>query len=178
MPGITPACAGKTLFVGIKIKSRRDHPRVCGENPSFFRLPSCIPGSPPRVRGKRVCAGIRCRASGITPACAGKTTLGNKRIAVAGDHPRVCGENTTSPFMIASVVGSPPRVRGKHTLNGKRMLCTGITPACAGKTPEVFAHSSQRGDHPRVCGENNIYLLCPLSYKGSPPRVRGKPKHP
>ena len=31
-------------------------------------------------------------------------------------------------------------------------------------------------DHPRVCGENDSYELRSVSYKGSPPRVRGKLK--
>ena len=29
---ITPACAGKSLVLGLKLAQGRDHPRVCGEN--------------------------------------------------------------------------------------------------------------------------------------------------
>ena len=52
----------------------------------------------------------------------------------------------------------------------------GITPACAGKTlcPPRAQHS--RGDHPRVCGENQDRLRLLVSQPGSPPRVRGKLK--
>ena len=31
---------------------------------------------------------------GITPADAGKTSIGYLRLLAAGDHPRGCGENT------------------------------------------------------------------------------------
>ena len=72
-PGITPACAGKTLTDARLANGKKDHPRVCGEN-----LP-CEPeflfdeGSPPRVRGKLHDGHCRGQSGGITPACAGKT---------------------------------------------------------------------------------------------------------
>ena len=48
---ITPACAGNR---GCCLRPRtwfEDHPRVCGEQPSIFKLPGKVAGSPPRVRG-------------------------------------------------------------------------------------------------------------------------------
>lgn len=55
------------------------------------------------------------------------------------DHPRVCGEKMTSPVVMVSSMGSPPRMRGKE----RALLCSfpspGITPTYAGKrraTPE------------------------------------------
>ena len=52
LPGITPACAGKSLATTASCHFLEDHPRVCGE-----KLPLPGPGwwpwgSPPRVRGK------------------------------------------------------------------------------------------------------------------------------
>ena len=71
--GITPACAGKTILL---ISSRvipRDHPRVCGENPSPLKRRNALKGSPPRVRGKPATKVLPYYRPGITPACAGKT---------------------------------------------------------------------------------------------------------
>ena len=50
--GITPACAGKSVFARHRAVPERDHPRVCGEK--RFRPTPRRPrtGSPPRVRGK------------------------------------------------------------------------------------------------------------------------------
>ena len=49
-----------------------------------------------------------------------------------------------------------------------------ITPACAGKTVELFEFGNAPEDHPRVCGENRIADELKAGARGSPPRVRGK----
>ena len=51
-----------------------------------------------------------------------------------------------------------------------------ITPACAGKTVELFEFGNAPEDHPRVCGENLALTLKSSRRAGSPPRVRGKRK--
>ena len=53
LPGITPACAGKTESVRILEFHNEDHPRVCGENVPRFQQLQSKEGSPPRVRGKQ-----------------------------------------------------------------------------------------------------------------------------
>ena len=66
----------------------------------------------------------------------------------------MCGENL-NPFTHSSaVVGSPPRVRGKHDVVRGGARDVGITPACAGKTSGELKQEVERKDHPRVCGEN------------------------
>ena len=49
--GITPACAGSRRGCSAILGSRRDHPRVRGEQSSPHRSDSCTKGSPPRARG-------------------------------------------------------------------------------------------------------------------------------
>ena len=50
-----------------------DHPRGCGENVNPVEVHCNAIGSPPRMRGKRICGSQSARKSGITPADAGKT---------------------------------------------------------------------------------------------------------
>ena len=50
---ITPAHAGKTGTWNIHSKGEKDHPRACGENVSRGAVGLNLPGSPPRMRGKR-----------------------------------------------------------------------------------------------------------------------------
>ena len=50
-----------------------------------------------------------------------------------------------------------------------------ITPACAGKTYELYPIIKLTEDHPRVCGKNRAPELVGNPDKGSPPRVREKP---
>ena len=73
--------------------------------------------------------------AGITPACAGKTLIQIRSYQLARDHPRVCGENVFTVAAGSSVMGSPPRVRGKRRVLVDFDEPAGITPACAGKTP-------------------------------------------
>ena len=90
---LIPACAGKTHYCEASEGRRGAHPRVCGEN-SHNMPPMCLmPGSSPRVRGKRIC---RCGGIGLVrliPACAGKTSATDVRCLPPTAHPRVCGEN-------------------------------------------------------------------------------------
>ena len=90
---ITPACAGKTSQEHNQRVSRQDHPRVCGENKGSSASEILSSGSPPRVRGKLRVKLVCMHSRGITPACAGKTSLSGCTCRAAWDHPRVCGEN-------------------------------------------------------------------------------------
>ena len=70
---ITPACAGKTSVSWIRKITRRDHPRMCGENARVVSPVMASVGSPPHVRGKPWNGYLGGTEAGITPACAGKT---------------------------------------------------------------------------------------------------------
>ena len=90
--GITPACAGKSKDGLLSYALSRDHPRVCGEKFFLVGLDTDAKGSPPRVRGKALFADFQRTGEGITPACAGKSTVNKGQGRDDGDHPRVCGE--------------------------------------------------------------------------------------
>ena len=130
---ITPACAGKSAYLVRYACPYEDHPRVCGEK-LISNTGSRIPmGSPPRVRGKVGLLLPLLTFVGITPACAGKSNWSHRFYSGSRDHPRVCGEKLAWAALRASAAGSPPRVRGKGLRSRLHMVCTGITPACAGK---------------------------------------------
>ena len=131
---ITPADAGKTDRVGACRENDWDHPRGCGENAFMAVCFGFVLGSPPRMRGKRKSLFANSHGSRITPADAGKTHRCGSAHRGDQDHPRGCGENRDSLLPIAFVVGSPPRMRGKHYLRVPAASCAGITPADAGKT--------------------------------------------
>ena len=126
---------------------------MCGEKSLIPALPLHVVGSPPRVRGKGPPQLLRCRVEGITPACAGKSLNRFSNHILVWDHPRVCGEKVRRPDIPESARGSPPRVRGKGVDIGRVGGDTGITPACAGKSPSQAVGHVKTWDHPRVCGE-------------------------
>ena len=151
-----------------------DHPRVCGEKSGVAIRTSAFTGLPPRMRGKAVPAALPDVTHGITPAYAGKRN-GRCSCSTAGrDHPRVCGEKTSSRQSTSCCRGSPPRVRGKERLLPEKHTSSGITPAYAGKSRSRRTTVRPLRDHPRVCGEKHLCSQLERPPPGSPPRVRGK----
>ncbi len=110
---------------------------------------------------------------GIIPACAGNSKLCVTFFEQVRDHPRVCGEQETLPFLVATMRGSSPRVRGTADTSGNVQVAVGIIPACAGNSSLSRSRLASSRDHPRVCGEQT-FLIDFLRYiTGSSPRVRG-----
>ena len=112
-PGITPAWAGKSMIVRSVCLSSVDHPRVGGEKIVDFFCMVVIVGSPPRGRGKGRTATTDGKRTGITPAWAGKRSLGCNLAGCTTDHPRVGGEKCCFRSHTLLAWGSPPRGRGK-----------------------------------------------------------------
>ena len=90
------------------------------------------------------------------------------------DHPRGCGENATSASIKTIIIGSPPRMRGKHENLSANSHGSRITPADAGKTRPKVRYNITVKDHPRGCGENPNFFTLNYGVAGSPPRMRGK----
>ena len=111
--GITPACAGKSVQVQIRDGLTRDHPRVRGEESYFLSCSGILWGSPPRARGRGQGSHADALPVRITPACAGKSPWVGWCGGVAGDHPRVRGEELQKSFLSGRPNGSPPRARGR-----------------------------------------------------------------
>ena len=171
---ITPARAGTSQARKAAAAVRRDHPRVCGEKPFEFNNYAKFLGSPPRMRGKAPSRYAVFPQHGITPAYAGKRPPAARWNSLAEDHPRVCGEKCGYRLPFRSIVGSPPRVRGKDDGVIFKRHFERITPACAGKRRPLWSHPPHCQDHPRACGEKCRPGDTTNSIKGSPPRVRGK----
>ena len=171
---ITPAWAGKRSKVkkyGLQIM---DHPRAGGEKLMGRPRRSVGAGSPPHRRGK----GHGCHQTavvvGITPAWAGK----RKEYGIGGhsheDHPRVGGEKRALCRAESTVMGSPPRGRGKANWHCVRRPALRITPAQAGKRTRSWRAYGCPWDHPRVGGEKKGVRHWWALPRGSPPRGRGK----
>ena len=73
--GITPAYAGKSHVLPRSAQVQWDHPRVCGEKKKAEEMGATTKGSPPHVRGKDAINNMGQNLFGITPACAGKSSI-------------------------------------------------------------------------------------------------------
>ena len=93
----------------------------------------------------------------VSPACAGKSSTRELLLIVSRDHPRVCGEKIVAGVVALGAAlfakGSPPRMRGKGHLTLAVSHMHRINPAYAGKRSCSAARKTERGDHPRACGE-------------------------
>ena len=66
-------------------------------------------------------------------------------------------------------------MRGKLTPGGYPLGAGGNIPAYAGKTDPLFMPDVLRAEHPRVCGENHLESHTRQAWRGTSPRMRGKP---
>ena len=152
--GITPACAGKTDYLGVSKSKYRDHPRMCGKDLIFLPAFACQAGSPPHVRERQIIFDSNAKQARITPACAGKTNTVIDCTPTPKDHPRMCGKDRRSSTLSWMILGSPPHVRERHHKKKLAKSWKRITPACAGKTNGTSYKISIGGDHPRMCGKD------------------------
>ena len=193
---ITPAYAGKKHDAAPGGQREGHHPRIRGEKAPCPRTETCrcgapprvrgtvlfcvIPvgmpphGSPPPVRGKGDRVTFTLSLSGITPAYARKRSVTKPRRTKRTDHPRPCGEKLSTKDFIAPPSGSPPRMRGKVSIDITTISSYRITPAHARKSPQCQTMRSRGQDHPRVCGEKLEPVYQVAAVPGSPPPVRGK----
>ena len=130
---ITPAWAGKREPESRHRPASWDHPRVGGEKASAFHVQALPCGSPPRGRGKGSKRLSKRSGLGITPAWAGKRNRRTTESNRTEDHPRVGGEKYSLLSSSISMLGSPPRGRGKAPTRVKGRCPFRITPAWAGK---------------------------------------------
>ena len=131
-------------------------------------------GSPPHARGRRLGWEFGEDFGGITPACAGKTSLSSLSFGSSPDHPRMRGEDELEPAGRVVDLGSPPHARGRHERLLRIPLDDRITPACAGKTGSRALGQRKVGDHPRMRGEDNHGVFSHKKPAGSPPHARGR----
>ena len=142
---ITPAHAGKRLFILYHHYILWDHPRTCGEKVERHVRQQLKKGSPPHMRGK-------VKKHPFFPAC-------------QQDHPRTCGEK---PFHLGGkccIRGSPPHMRGKDVIVVFHEPLRRITPAHAGKrlkrSRSIVPHAAIVPLFPSVCNK-------PAGSDGSP----------
>ena len=149
--GSPPRARGAPAGGAARVHGVRIIPACAGRTKIAVKVTALNYGSPPRVRGALQRRVRRPDLGRITPACAGRS--GHSRVPTGGtaDHPRVCGEETSTEAGRTARDGSPPRVRGGGRGSQDRQRLVRITPACAGRRSGYLAFTLARTDHPRVC---------------------------
>ena len=172
--GIIPAHAGKRVPERGQHRSKRDHPRSCGEKNLRWYRAMQKRGSSPLMREKvlwpvSICWGMR-----IIPAHAGKRITIKRYCCSGRDHPRSCGEKSRMRLHSCLLAGSSPLMRGKVAAVRELSPVAGIIPAHAGKRHSALAPRTRAQDHPRSCGEKYAHTPQLFLVAGSSPLMRGK----
>ena len=134
MFGLIPAGAGTTVFTVIVSRSRRAHPRRCGDHFNVLYLGLEDLGSSPQVRGPRQGVRSTLTAVGLIPAGAGTTLICCKTFWQRWAHPRRCGDHFSIAGLNDAVTGSSPQVRGPRSRWNPRNQRCRLIPAGAGTT--------------------------------------------
>ena len=172
-PGIIPAYARNTCRNDTRGCCTWDHPRVCGEHGTTLGSKRLKRGSSPRMRGTPEKDMEPYQTGGIIPAYAGNTFSATPTPTSTGDHPRACGEHVVVELVPCVSLGSSPRMWGTHHTRPVRGRGTGIIPAYAGNTTLALLRDVWVLNHPRVCGEHQMYGSLVGWDSGSSPRMRG-----
>ena len=143
-------------------KRRQDHPRLCGEHALPVATSAVYPGSPPLMRGTRRRCSRRSKYSRITPAYAGNTRRAPGELRTPQDHPRLCGEHNKPYNLWLYFLGSPPLMRGTHSILYTCLYTYRITPAYAGNTIEYSRALYDRGGSPPLM--RGTHSPFPLSF--------------
>ena len=123
------------------------------------------------MRGTQAGDRSRRHRNGIIPAHAGNTATQVAAATSYRDHPRACGEHSSSPSSSRKPAGSSPRMRGTLSSCCSYLVGEGIIPAHAGNTPPLTLRRPTARDHPRACGEHMRCVTVP------PCRMRIIPAH-
>ena len=175
--GITPAYAGTTSISPPRPIKTADHPRLCGDHPLERLVSGPIRGSPPLMRGPHTaitCDDVTYR---ITPAYAGTTPRKQPTGPYRRDHPRLCGDHDYTVTICDRVSGSPPLMRGPLRIWDSLTPGLRITPAYAGTTSTSPSATLFPSDHPRLCGDHELWQMMDDLDLGSPPLMRGPHTH-
>ncbi len=172
--GFTPTCVGTATTEPFPHLLFGVHPHVCGDGSTYQLSRVSVPGSPPRVWGRRGVNTAGIDLSGFTPTCVGTACGQATTRRQSWVHPHLCGDGSWFAAINPARSGSPPRVWGRLRRMGPRPVGTGFTPTCVGTAHFRDAISRQYRVHPHVCGDGTNLVDNVEASLGSPPRVWGR----
>ncbi len=145
-----------------------------GEKSKTWGKPPPLVETPPHARGKAKWRANEDKATGNTPACAGKSRRARSEMHRQRKHPRMRGEKLSVDGEFAILPETPPHARGK--VNAIKFIRRSVrnTPACAGKSNNSSTLQFPLSKHPRMRGEKD--QLRDGNHVGAetPPHARGK----
>jgi len=172
-PGTILAGAGSTSLYGPASRSRRDHPRRCGEHGGVVEVGAGDEGPSPRVRGAPHPGLHDVHQPGTIPAGAGSRAGCLRRPMPGRDHPRARGDGPMVTTTSIQRAWCSPHPRG-WSLGSSAFARPGwVLPAPAGMVPTARGNRDRGGGAPRTCGDGPSSGFDALSKKVCSPHLQG-----
>ena len=155
--GTSPRMRGKLSETKVFPNGDRNIPAYAGKTWRHSRKPQCLTGTSPRMRGKPTGLRRHSLSIGTSPRMRGK--LSETKVFPNGDRniPAYAGKTWRHSRKPQCLTGTSPRMRGKPTGLRRHSLVVRNIPAYAGKTASSGVIAMMMKEHPRVCGENDVY---------------------
>ncbi len=130
-----PTHVGNTHIPAINITTCSVHPHACGEHLLGGGEGDASHGSSPRMWGTPLSGEYPPSGSRFIPTHVGNTGIKTRTAALNSVHPHACGEHKACMQVIASKVGSSPRMWGTLHHVVRHILGNRFIPTHVGNTP-------------------------------------------
>ena len=176
--GNTPAYAGKTPRITIKVGSLRKHPRLRGEDAEDHYQGRKPEETPPLTRGRHGLLELMSDPVRNTPAYAGKTPLKALSALFGQKHPRLRGEDRGLVVEAEPRIGNTPAYAGKTLKAAKAFEKLSETPPLTqGRRVTLYSEEARTRKHPRLRGEDFYSGSSSACRAETPPLTRGRQKY-
>ena len=155
LAGLSPRVRGNQAFIGL-VSPFAVYPRGCGGTGNIDNSARLIKGLSPRVRGNQIAIPCSNPNLGSIPAGAGEPPLGASINFAAAVYPRGCGGTLIAHFLLTSMNGLSPRVRGNPELHLSSQHCYGLSPRVRGNRQKAAIYVYLTGSIPAGAGEPSM----------------------
>ena len=170
--GITSACAEKRLATPAAAPVHGNYLRMCGEEAQGNHVLICYWELPPHARRRVQWRGADMTGSGITSACAEKSSYCSRVQRSRRNYLRMRGEEAVPKQTPAPTTELPPHARRRDHLTLPATFGRGITSACAEKSVESLLDFRRKRNYLRMRGEERRRILQLAQSSELPPHAR------
>ena len=168
-----PAYAGNARPDRMAMLTMTVHPRIRGERVCMGLRPIPRAGSSPHTRGTLFRRSRHILNRRFIPAYAGNAAATPRPRPARAVHPRIRGERPPGKTVYSFSIGSSPHTRGTRSAEQSATRLERFIPAYAGNAASPMIFAPGQTVHPRIRGERKDGSDSTAELPGSSPHTRG-----